>query len=151
MIERLKQILSHGDYTIAVGNSHSGQIFTSRERGVKALLHLLDTDPDMLREASVADKVVGKAAAALMLLGGVNEIHSGVITSAAFGMLRQGGVAVDFDVETPFVENRTRTGRCPLDTLCSTLSSPEEMAAAIRKFYADLAMIQNRKAGPNGG
>ncbi len=150
MLERLKQILFLGDYTIAVGNPHSDRIFTSHERGVKALLHLLDSDPDMLREASVADKVVGQAAAALMLLGGVRELHSRVITSAAIGMLRKGGVAVNFDVETPFVENRTRTGRCPLDTLCAALSTPDEMAAAIRKFYADLASIQNRPGTTDG-
>lgn len=138
MIEELKRTLSHGDYTIVVGNP-DGRIFTSRERGVKALLHLLDTDPAMLRGAVVADKVVGRAAAALMLLGGVVKMHSRVITSAAVEMLRTGAVDVDFDVETEIIENRTHTGRCPLDTLCAPLSSPEEMADAIRGFYAALA------------
>ena len=42
-----------------------------RERGVKDLFRLLKEEPVMLRGAFIADKVVGKAAAALMVLGGV--------------------------------------------------------------------------------
>lgn len=41
-----------------------------RKRGVQDLYRLLKDDPDFLKGAFVADKVVGKAAAALMILGG---------------------------------------------------------------------------------
>ena len=133
MIERLKNILSHGDYTIVVGNPAVERIFTSRERGVKALVHLIDTDPVLLRGATIADKVVGRAAAALMLRSGVSRLHSRVITSSAIAMLAQHG-----DTETDMIANRARTGRCPLDTLCAPLSDPAEMEAAIRRFYKDL-------------
>ncbi len=138
MIERLKNILSHGDYTIVVGNPAVERIFTSRERGVKALVHLIDNDPELLRGATIADKVVGRAAAALMLRSGVSRLHSRVITSAAVDMLRNAGTTVDFDTETDMIANRARTGRCPLDTLCAPLSDPAEMEAAIRRFYKDL-------------
>lgn len=39
------------------------------ERGVQDLYRLLKTEPDFLRGAFIADKVIGKAAAALMALG----------------------------------------------------------------------------------
>ena len=130
MIERLKNILSHGDYTIVVGNPAVERIFTSRERGVKALVHLIDTDPVLLRGATIADKVVGRAAAALMLRSGVSRLHSRVITSSAIAMLAQHGTTVDFDTETDMIAN--------LDTLCAPLSDPAEMEAAIRRFYKDL-------------
>lgn len=44
-----------------------------RERGVKDLYRLLTTEPSSLAGAFVADKVVGKAAAALLILGGVGS------------------------------------------------------------------------------
>ena len=138
MIEHLKQTLSHGDYTIVVGNPSSGRVFTSRERGVKALVNLIDTDSALLRGASIADKVVGRAAAALMIRSGVSRVHSRVITSAAVAMLLAAGITVDFDTEVDMIANRTRTGRCPLDTLCAPLSHPAEMEAAIRRFYKEL-------------
>lgn len=51
-----------------------------RERGVKDLYRLLTTEPSSLAGAFVADKVVGKAAAALLILGGVGELHADVIS-----------------------------------------------------------------------
>ena len=42
-----------------------------RERGVADLFRLLREEPQLLRGAFIADKVVGKGAAALMVLGGV--------------------------------------------------------------------------------
>ena len=46
------------------------------ERGVKDLYRLLKEEPGLLRGAFVADKVVGKAAAALLALGGVEEVFA---------------------------------------------------------------------------
>ena len=54
-----------------------------RERGVKDLFRLLKEEPAMLRGAFIADKVVGKAAAALMVLGGVRELFADVISHPA--------------------------------------------------------------------
>ena len=51
------------------------------ERGVQDLYRLLKTEPDFLRGAFIADKVIGKAAAALMALGGVDEVFARVISS----------------------------------------------------------------------
>lgn len=53
------------------------------ERGVQDLYRLLKTEPDFLRGAFIADKVIGKAAAALMALGGVDEVFARVISSPA--------------------------------------------------------------------
>lgn len=144
MTEQLKNILSHGDYTIVVGNPAVGRIFTSRERGVRALVHLIDTDPELLRGATIADKVVGRAAAALMIRSGVSRLHSRVITSSAIAMLVQHGIDVDFGTEVDIIENRAKTGRCPLDTLCAPLSDPAEMEAAIRRFYRELDSRRER-------
>ena len=53
------------------------------ERGVQDLYRLLKTEPDFLQGAFIADKVIGKAAAALMALGGVDEVFARVISSPA--------------------------------------------------------------------
>ena len=55
-----------------VRNGDEVRIF--RERGVKDLYRLLREEPQLLDGAFVADKVVGKGAAALMILGGVEEL-----------------------------------------------------------------------------
>lgn len=59
------------------------------ERGVKDLYRLLKEEPEFLSGAFVADKVVGKAAAALMILGGVKEIFANIISQPACELLEK--------------------------------------------------------------
>ena len=48
-------------------------------RGVKDLYTLYTTTPSLLNGALVADKVVGRAAATLMVLGGVKRVYADTI------------------------------------------------------------------------
>ncbi len=105
-----------------------------RERGVKDLYRLLTTEPSSLAGAFVADKVVGKAAAALLILGGVGELHADVISRPALDLLQKAGVAVGCTLEVPRIINRTRTGWCPLETRCDGLTTPGECLAEIERF-----------------
>ena len=59
---------------------NQGEVRIFRERGVKDLYRLLKEEPEFLAGASMADKVIGKAAAALLALGGVREVFALVIS-----------------------------------------------------------------------
>ena len=104
------------------------------ERGVQDLYRLLKTEPDFLRGAFIADKVIGKAAAALMALGGVDEVFARVISSPARELLERSEIKVDFLVEVPHIINRTRTGWCPLETRCFRMHTAEECLQQIEDF-----------------
>jgi len=104
------------------------------ERGVQDLYRLLKTEPDFLRGAFVADKVIGKATAALMALGGVDEVFARVISSPARELLERSGIKEDFLEEVPHIINRTRTGWCPLETRCFRMHTAEECLQQIEKF-----------------
>ena len=80
-LEKAKSILLSTASTIAVVSN--GEVFTSQERGVKPLLHLLTEKKGFLKGASVADKVIGKAAALLMVLGEIKEVHTLIISEPA--------------------------------------------------------------------
>lgn len=105
-----------------------------RERGVKDLYCLLKEMPELLKGAFVADKVVGKAAAALMVVGGVTDVFAGVMSTPARDLLQAGGVETDCLREVPHIVNRTQTGWCPLETLCFGLRTPEECLIRIETF-----------------
>ena len=104
------------------------------ERGVQDLYRLLKTEPDFLRGAFIADKVIGKAAAALMALGGVDEVFARVISSPARELLERSGIKVDCLSEVPHIINRTRTGWCPLETRCFRMHTAEEGLQQIEDF-----------------
>ena len=72
----LTDILHDGGHSLVVANR---DIRTFDGRGVSDLFRLLEKDSGFLYGASVADKVVGKAAAALMALAKIKEMYAEVI------------------------------------------------------------------------
>mgnify|MGYP000177504918 CR=1 FL=1 len=115
-----------------VRNGDEVRIF--RERGVKDLYRLLREEPQLLDGAFVADKVGGKGAAALMILGGVGELHADVISRPARLLLAASPVHVSYTLEVPYIVNRTRTGQCPVETLCRDCATAAEALPLIRNF-----------------
>lgn len=83
---------------------------------------------------AVADKVVGKAAAALMVLGGVREVYTDIISEPALAVLHKANIRVECVQIVSRIWNRNRTGWCPLETLCYELESPEAMYPVIQNF-----------------
>ena len=79
--QRLIDLLFAEKCSCVIRNGDTTRIF--RERGVKDLYRLLDEEPEFLDGAFVADKVVGKGAAALMILGGVGELFADIISLPA--------------------------------------------------------------------
>ena len=119
--------------------SGSGEVRTFSRRGVMDLLGLLHGEPEFLRGAFVADKVVGKGAAALMVLGGVAELYTDVISTPARTLLKANGVAVEAAVESPNIRNRTGDGICPVEALCADCRTAAECLPRIEKFVAKMA------------
>lgn len=110
------------------------QLRIFRERGVKDLRRLLKEQPEFLLGAFVADKVVGKAAAALMILGGVKEVFADTVSRPALDLLSKSRIEVAYTLEVPHIINRTKTGWCPLETRCRDLKTPGECLAQIDDF-----------------
>ena len=99
---------------------------------------LLTEHSDWLRGASVADKVVGKGAAALLILGGVRELFAGVISTPALGLLEDSGISFRFAEKVPYIINRKGDGLCPVETLCKDCKTAAECLPFIQGFINKL-------------
>lgn len=132
MIDELVHRLHEGGHTLVVANGT--EIRTFDRRGVADLYRLLREEHGFLHGSVVADKIVGKAAAALMLLGGVRELHTDIISRKALELLRGSNLRYTYDVEVPHVINRTQDGWCPLESRCRDCRTPEECLAQIEAF-----------------
>ena len=139
-MEKLINLLHTGGYSCIIANG--GKIRTFTQRGVADLYDLLTQEPEFLKGALIADKVVGKGAAALMILGGIKELYTDIISTKALELFRKSDVKVDFAQEVDFIWNRDRTGGCPVETMCSEVESAEEILPLIRDF---LEKIRSRK------
>lgn len=131
MMKELIDILVSGNHSLVVGNNN---VRTFDGRGVSDLFRLLENDPEFLDGARVADKVVGKGAAALMILGGVKEVYSMVISDPAFALFEKYGVKVSFGKRVEHIINRKGDDICPVEKLCADCVTPEECLPLIKGF-----------------
>ena len=117
---------------------NNGTTRTFHERGVKDLHRLLMQEPEILSGASLADKVVGKGAAALMISGGVKWIYADVISKAAMVLFEQSRVEVQYGEIVPNIINRAGTDICPVEKLCQECKTAEECLPLIDKFITEM-------------
>lgn len=135
MPDELIRILQDGNHSLVVAGDG---IRTFDGRGISDLYGLLTEHPGWLRRASVADKVVGKGAAALLILGGVRELFAGVVSTSALGLLKDSGIPVRFSQEVAHIVNRKGDGVCPVETLCKECTTAAQCLPLIREFVAKI-------------
>lgn len=138
----LTDILFVENCSCVIRNGDCVRIF--RERGFADLYRLLRTERDFLQGASVADKVVGKAAAALMTLGGVRGVFADIISRPAREMLLNAGIEVEYTVEVPHILNRTQTDWCPVEKMCRACTSAQECLPLITEFAENFKKSASR-------
>ena len=136
MNEDIVRLLHEGGHSLVISNGNMVRTFDGR--GISDLRRLLEEEPDVLKGASLADKVVGKAAAALMILGGVGELHADVISSQALALLAQTAIKIGFDKDVPHIVNRANTGWCPMETCCKDCQTAKDCLVAMDGFIASM-------------
>jgi hypothetical protein len=122
-LEELKTLLQN-NVTFALINDEC--VYTSEKKGIAPLLKLLSSPENngLLKDSYVADKVTGRAAALLMLYGGVKELYTDLISTAAKEVL-DGKIIYTFKKEVPRINNRDNTGLCPMEEAVMGIDSPE--------------------------
>jgi hypothetical protein len=131
-----KKELAAGKY-VCVLCRDSEVIFSSEKRGVRPLLHMLDCGFNAAG-ASVADKVIGKAAAHFLILLGVKEVYSPVMSVAARKMLEDSGVTATADQYVSHIINNTGDGICPVEEAVGDIEDHRKAVAAVKAKIATL-------------
>lgn len=136
MNENLINLLHQENYSCVIVNG--SDIRTFRQHGVADLYDLLQQEPAFLEGASVADKVVGKGAAALMIRGGVEEVYADLMSEPALILLMDANMNLTYGRLVHHIENREKTDWCPLQKSCSTVSSVKDILPVIDRFIAKI-------------
>lgn len=113
---------------------NGNEIRVFHDRGIKDLFRLLKEEPAFLDGAFVVDKVVGKGAAALMILGGVKEVFADAVSRPALALLNDARVRTDYTLAVAHIVNRTKTGVCPVEQLCSGCATAQACLPLIERF-----------------
>ncbi|WP_417016246.1 DUF1893 domain-containing protein [Alistipes sp.] len=139
--EAIERLLAEG-CSCVIRNGERLRSF--HQRGVSDLWQLLHEEPEWLRGAFVADKVVGKGAAALMIAGGVRGLFARTISRPALDLLAGAGIPVEYETAVPYIINRAGNGMCPVEQLCANARTSEECLPRIGAF---IRRMQDQQTG----
>ena len=114
------------------------RLVAERGRGVSPLLELYDTHAAEMKGATVVDKVIGRAAAAIAILGGAKHVHGEVMSEDAVSFLMANGVSASHTLLVPRILNMKRNGLCPLERSVEGITDPAAAVAALRRRVAEL-------------
>ena len=113
-------------------------VYESALNGINAALEAFETCGEMFAGASAFDKIVGKAAAFIFILGGAKYVHGKVMSRPAYRLLTQSGVAAEYGILTDTIKNRSGNGMCPIEYSVKDAAEPEKGIEAIKKTLARL-------------
>lgn len=110
----------------------------SHKRGVAPILDLLSDNPSALEHAVIADKVIGRAAAFLLVQGGIDALDTHLISEHAMGVLEKYDIPFTYDQKVPFIVNRDGTDMCPMEKCVLGIDDPETARDAVLTRLAEL-------------
>src|SRR5512136_1119270 len=111
-------------------------LFSSRERGIAPFFQAVQSTGRGLHNAAVADRIVGLAVAMLCLHARVRSVYAGIVSQAAFDMLKEKGVAVNSRATVPHISNYDGTDLCPFEKLADSCRKPSQLLTALQALFA---------------
>jgi len=93
------------------------EIFKSKEHGIKALFELLDKDKNILNQAVILDKRVGKAATLLLVKGNIKKLITLKLSKVAKLILETNSILFEAQEIVDNIMNKDGTKICRLEEL----------------------------------
>ncbi|MBR5085935.1 MAG: DUF1893 domain-containing protein [Muribaculaceae bacterium] len=119
-----------------VARTASGMIIEFHNPGVKDLFNLVATKPNLLKETIVADRVIGRGAALLLIKGGISQVFASIISKPALDVFMHYGIDVSYDILVDNILNHSGTDICPVEKLTMTISQPDIAFVKIKEFIS---------------
>lgn len=91
--------------------------------------------------ASAADKVVGKGAAIFFDKLNVKQLHTNLISRPALDYLQEKNVVVSYVEITDYIQNRTKDGKCPVETIAQKTSEFPKFLDGVEQFLKSVGII----------
>ncbi len=143
-LEQAKTALQQAGVTF-VAVSANGVCVTSDKKGIAPMMEMLETNPSMLSDAVVADKVIGKAAAFLLIKGGVKAVYAQMISQHALDTLQNTDIVVQYQNVVPYIINRNKDGMCPMEETVLSIQDAEQAFVALQQKRRALEQKKNKE------
>lgn len=142
-MEELIKMLRETGCSLIVRTSE-GDVSSYDKKGVRDLIWLLDNHPARLQGAWIADKVVGKAAAGLLVNGKVEKVYAEVMSQLALPLLDAAGISYSYGQLVSRIIIPEGDQRCPLEQIVTEARTAQETEEMLRKHFAEQQAARNK-------
>lgn len=122
--EKAKRMIKNGKVSCVIIKNDM-ITHTANGQGIAPLISIYENKPEVLEDAFVVDKIIGKAAAMMIVLGGAKGAYGEIMSAAGYDYLTVHGCRVDFGERIDVVANRAGDGICPLENSVLDTDDPE--------------------------
>ena len=127
-----KQALFTGGFTLVAAKGGK-VLFKSKSHGVSDMLAMIDELGTLTEDASIADSVVGRAAALLCVYSKIVAVYGARMSEGAVSILKARGIQYQAGTLVPRILNRDKTDICPFD---KAVLGTEDPAVALQRLKA---------------
>lgn len=138
-IEKAKEILENENRTFVLINDTT--IHTSDLKGIKPMYLAVTTRQELTQGGVVADRVIGKAAALLAVYGGITSIFALLTTHGAIKVCRENQIDISYTKVVDAIQNRDKTGLCPMEQIAADTNNPEQIVLRIKNFLTQIGQL----------
>jgi len=109
-------------------------VFGTESQGISGLLQAIEKLGKELIGSSVADRIVGRAAAMLCAYFKSSSVFAVTISEEGEKMLKENEISYQFENRVPTILNYERTDVCPFEKLVMGLTKLEEAYEKLKAF-----------------
>ena len=125
LTEQALQLIKTGQASCVVVRENE-IIHTASGPGVSPLMALYREEPDKLKGSLVLDKIIGKAAAVILVLGNTKQAFGEIMSVSGRDYLIHHDIQVEYGSLVDAVINREGNGICPLEQSVVDFDDPRE-------------------------
>jgi len=132
-LEIAKQRLKDKNLNLVFVKS-SKPVFETKTEGLNGFLQAIKELGGNLSGTSVADKIIGKAAALLCAYSNVAAIFTITLSKGGLEILKTYSIRHEFENLVPTILNVKKTDKCPLEKLVANITNSEKAYEKISRF-----------------
>jgi thioredoxin 1 len=132
-----KKRLQENSLTLTIVNSGK-IIFETASRGISGFLEAIEKFEDNLQEASVADRVIGKAIALLCVYAKVKAVYAIVLSEKAKAVFEQNMIYHEWNELVESILDWDNRELCPFEKLAAKISNPSDAYKMLKALQASL-------------
>ncbi len=137
-LQKAKRLLKERGLTLVIVKDGK-VIFETEKSGIQGFLEAIEKFNEILAGSSVADKIIGRAAALLCAYSKVMEAFASVLSFDGKKILEENKIYYEFEDLVPRILDKDRRESCPFERFSKSINNPREAYTKLKKLAEKLA------------